>query len=201
MKKIIIGLLFFGSVFPVWANEELKYTCKAANNNLVKCQCNSNKRPLFSIDDIKPGYNFYEKISLSNKSPNNECSLYFKTDKIMDFFGLSRKLSLELSKEDGSKIYQGTVFGSATGNPIFIDTLGKGSSAAYNWKLSMDKEAGNFYQNKTTKFEMDIIFQCIPKDKTPLPIPTHSPLLDCFLGWRRGTFSQRDFVWCVLGRK
>ena len=183
------------------ATEELKYTRKAANNNSVKCQCNSNMRPLFKIEDIKPGYNFYEKISLSNKSPNNECSLYFKTDKMMDFFGLARKLSLELSKEDGSKIYQGTVFGSATGNPIFIDTLGKGSSAAYSWKLSMDKEAGNFYQNKTTKFEMDIIFQCIPKDKAPLPIPRHSPLLDCFLGWRRGTFSQRDFVWCVLGRR
>ncbi|PIP53557.1 hypothetical protein COX08_00250 [Candidatus Beckwithbacteria bacterium CG23_combo_of_CG06-09_8_20_14_all_34_8] len=175
---IIIAVMLL--VKPIWA-ADMTVICNTAN----KCSTlPSEGAALFSVDDIKPSYNFPKEFSVFNQDLDEDCYLYLKTENIQDPDQLNQTLYTVI--KDPLTTYFGSLedmnraaidqnltdlFNQGT---INLGKVDKGETKTYLWAVTMDPDAGNQYQGKTTQFDFDMTFECgIPP--TPSPTPTATP--------------------------
>lgn len=138
---------------------------------------------LFEEPDIKPGYNIFRKIFVTNNG-GDECSLYMSTKNWNDPDNLRHVLFMVINNGASDLFGTTAVGGGASNSKNFADLFGLsslylgaipagGGSKTYSWVVTMDPLAGNEYQGVTMKFDFDLTFECgRPTEEQPQLIIT-----------------------------
>lgn len=139
-----------------------------------KCDLTPKNIPLFNNTNIYPGWD--SSVSLKAENNRNE-SLKFTIQAVFsevvsdqveqvlsissDDIDLADVLSVKI-EEDGSSAWKGWS-GKLNDlkSPIVLSEIPSGGSRDYKITISMDTEAGNEYQGKTTVFDLNLIFDAI----------------------------------------
>lgn len=161
MQKLFLLIsLLIVSTNTVLAGNNLIVTCNPSSSGTGSCSVSPSDKPLFSETDVKPSYNFYQKLTVVNNSAGDDCALYLKASKKTDPSGLAVVLQNTIYKSNFTLYSQSmsTLLDSA--DPIYLDTVPRTSTNTYDWKVAMDSAAGNAYQNKNLEFDLSLTFQC-----------------------------------------
>ncbi|MBU1088541.1 lamin tail domain-containing protein, partial [Patescibacteria group bacterium] len=174
VAKDLIGttLLFFLLTSPVFAGNDLTVTC-SQSEEFGFCDTSPANIPLFSETDVKPGFNFYQNITVDTTSLEEEfCNLTIGTSKVSDPSGLGGVLVNQL-RRDGSIIKEFTIADLST--PTFLETIPNNSTYIYNWKMTMKENAGNEFQGQNLSFDLLLNFSC---GQEPEPTLTPTPVIN-----------------------
>ncbi|RLC34997.1 hypothetical protein DRH14_01780 [Candidatus Shapirobacteria bacterium] len=169
-KLLLTIVLFFGISSPVLAGNDLVVNCTSSPSN---CSVSPTNTPLFSEADVKPGFNFYQSLTVNITDLDEDyCDLTVTADNLIDTSNLASVLISQLSR-DGILVKSFTI--SELSNPTFIETIPNNSSYVYQWKINMDENAGNQYQGQNLSFDIKLNFSCRAQpSSTPTPTPAPS---------------------------
>lgn len=124
---------------------------------------------LFEEPDVKPGYNIYRQITVTNNG-TDDCSLHLNTNNFNDPNNLRGVLFTAING-NGTDWFGDSSGGYASASHNFSDlqstgeihlgtVLKNGGVNNYDWLVTMDPNAGNTYQGRTMKFDFDLTFEC-----------------------------------------
>jgi len=168
----LTALFVVGSTFTNALS--LTVTCSATD-----CVSNPLNGKLFNETDMKPGYNAYGTVVATNTSGTDltfavEVTRYIDMDPALgDVFFISVK-----EIESGITII-GPITVTAWKNMGYalLSSIPAGASRTYEFKVTMDPNAGNEYQNKQLVFDLGLGFDATPGVlPTPTPTPTNTPI-------------------------
>ncbi|MEI8067517.1 MAG: hypothetical protein WCG91_01005 [Candidatus Shapirobacteria bacterium] len=134
--------------------------------------------PLFSIDNISPGFIEKQSIKIAN-SQNEGCDLSLNLKNISSFKKtFSEKILIQIST-DQKIIFNGNL------NYLFnknleLDYLKANSEKEYIWTASLNKDIGNEFQNSSTKFNIKFNLLCNDQSKILGAYSHYNPYLFFF---------------------
>jgi len=147
---IIIGLSFFA--WAGFAKAEVQIDVEYPVGS------NLNKGKIFSEDNILPGWEESKTIRVENDSETDDENLYFTLDVNGDDLAKALKLYV-IRVENGSYRIGGEgdhyTLKKADDEKLYMDKLSATKGKQYRVKIKFDKEAGNEYQGKETKFDVE----------------------------------------------
>lgn len=120
--------------------------------------------PLIKVENAKPGDTVEKNVRVRNKSDDESADLYLRMTVRADE-DLADQLNFMVQDESSKNYFVGGPGNRITlekfdrKQDVFIEELGPGGSNKYTIKLEFDKEAGNEYQDRETKF--DIQFELV----------------------------------------
>jgi hypothetical protein len=172
MKKLTVFLFFLLSSFlvkPVFAGNDITITC----NNGSDC-IKSSELPLFSETNIYPGFTQSQTFSVINNR-NKPCQLTFKgnpTTESPSF--LSKEIFINISGNDYQlSNYRLSDLLKSSEPSVSLGQVNGNSTNNYSWTVTLNRDADNNYQNKTTDFfNINFNFEC--DEDSPTPTPTSS---------------------------
>jgi uncharacterized repeat protein (TIGR01451 family) len=161
MKLFLSLLLMFGSVSQSWAQgANITVTCP---QNGPECVMAPNPGdPLFYETNMLPGDTVTRTLTVINEDPDLACNLEVtayndrRSPTESDF---PTKLESEISK-DGSAFWNGTIQDVYDQQQIDLTTVPAGGSVVYDWRVTFDPNANNYYQLNETIFDFDVVFSC-----------------------------------------
>lgn len=126
---------------------------------------------IFGEEDILPGDSFYHKITVVNEDPENDCrdlalTITRYTSNPSEFAG---KLFTAIEKDNNPIIGSET---SGEANPGYslqslfdavtvpLGTVPHNGSSVFDWYVTFDKYATNYYQLARTEFDFNMVFTC-----------------------------------------
>ena len=180
LKKILFVISAFFLLFttPVSAGNDLTVTCSEPQESDF-CEVSPPNTPLFSETDAGPGSNFYQSITVNNTDPNDPCFLYLSAGENGD--SILKEVLNNFIKRGSLSLYEKTMPELLTSpNPAFLEEIPAGSIYIYDWRVNIDENAGNDYQDRNLSFDISLTFQCghepeISPTPTPTPTPTLTP--------------------------
>jgi hypothetical protein len=158
IKKIF--LILFLTLFivkPVFAGNDIAITCKSGS------ECTkSSELPLFSENNIYPGFSVSQNFSVNNKR-SGPCHLKFKaasTTQLPDI--LSKQLLINIDGENGYNFgpYRLNELLDPSKPAISLGHVNKGDINDYIWSVVFDDDSTNEYQNQKSAFDISINFEC-----------------------------------------
>jgi len=154
MKKLLIFLaLFF--IFPslALADADLEITCNSSG-----CTDPSTS-PIFSPSEIWfPGKNLTKSIRVVNNG-SDPLTVTNNTANLSISQNLESVLKININRLlDGSTLYANSLSNFYSASSIPLSTIGSNSSDEYLYTISMNPEAGNEFQETSTKFDLLINF-------------------------------------------
>jgi len=161
MKKLTVFLFLFISSFlvkPVFAGNDITITCNTGSDCIK-----SSELPLFSENNIYPGYSVSQVFSVDNNR-NGPCHLTFKADslsKVPDI--LSQKILINISgiNNDYSLVnYSLNDLLDPAKSSVSLGHINKNIENKYSWSATFDKDANNEYQSLTSNFNINFNFEC-----------------------------------------
>lgn len=113
---------------------------------------------IFNEKNVYPGWSKKEDFSVKNNHPTDIADLYITFD-LKDGKTLAEVLKVYVIRSDGSYRLGGrgdrfTLKELDREGRVFIDKLKPGKRKHYKMKIEFDKDAGNKYQNKASKFDV-----------------------------------------------
>ncbi|MBU1130499.1 lamin tail domain-containing protein, partial [Patescibacteria group bacterium] len=169
---LVLSFPFF--VKPVLAGNDLTVTCSEPQESGF-CQVSPPNTPLFTETDAKPGLNFYQNITVNNTDPNDPCFLYLSASENGD--SILKEVLNNLIKRGPLSLYDKTMLQLLNSpQPAFLEEIPADSTYVYDWRVNMDKNAGNDYQDLNLNFDISLTFQCGHEPEiTPTPTPVVNP--------------------------
>ena len=174
-SNVIIGILavigFFLFAHPVFAYD-LTVTCGS------DCTKNSNTSLFTSATIWYPGLSESHTIHIENTvSVSREISTNADKTNVSGDLDTVMELTIEQSGNP-TPLWQGTLHNFYTytpTSPLLLPTVGANNSIDLIYTVTMNKDAGNDFQNKNTSFDLSFNFtgEDAPKN-TPTPTPANS---------------------------
>lgn len=152
-KHITITLIAFFILCGSTAQAENKLDIEYLSGS------NINEDNLFKADHIYPGWSKSETIRITNESKDDEVNLYFNF-KTKEKSRLAKKLKIYVIRKSDNNYRIGgegdrkNLKEINNGN-LYTDHLDPEESSLYKIKIVFDKDAGNEYQGKSVKFNLN----------------------------------------------
>ena len=165
---IILGIAGFASLFAIYRTNIKASTIRACEGDIDADFHIPKDKPLFYLDDFKPGDCVEKSVDLKNKGelPRNIFVKGVKTnptDNEEDPYKLESILDLEIF-ENSTNLYDKKLLNffedSKNGSGVPLSLIKPRKKATYKFKVCFPKDAGNVYQQKKVVF--DLIFGVAP---------------------------------------
>jgi hypothetical protein len=157
MKKILLILALTVSAYGVFSLYQAKNdssTVKAYGTLTVNFHSTLPGNPVFDITNFLPGQSTNKNIDVKNDANNTE--VFVKGIKKSPNTNPKLENVLDLKIAQGSSVlYSKKLSNFFNDDKISLGKINKNQSKTYNFNVTFETSAGNEYQGKSVKFDMD----------------------------------------------
>jgi len=162
MKNLMIGIIAVFGLFifthPVFAAADRTVTCNSVSGGGFSCSLDYETSPFDATSLWYPGKTDSKTFQVFNNW-DKTITLNVKADKPLQTGNLATTMNLTILDNNGTSWFTNTInsfFNESNG--ISLGTLNGNSSMSFIFTVTMDVNADNTYQNKTTSFDLPFTF-------------------------------------------
>lgn len=181
IKKILLIIAIFVSVFgsfTLYKQSKKSNTVKAYGNLLVDFHSILPGNTIFDINNFLPGQSISKTIDVKNEGNNTEvlvrgvkksANITPKIESVLDL----------VIKQGSTTLYSDKLVNFLGGNKVSLGLVNKNQTKTYIFLITFSNTAGNEFQNKNIKFDLDFSSKGDVKgdhdEHTPKPSPKPTP--------------------------